>query len=174
MQTHFKKCEIPESRQATGFATHFGVVLERVEQGPGIVGDYRVTTTSKKTEELETLLGYSLLDKLVEFKNDGTSLTFKSFYVEFEQTVDYWNSRSKSGHVKAIDAGCLLILASGNDSYVFDDSCFEEFLKGTIREQHTKSRSNGNQPTCFTRGKIVPLKWARKTAKTLYPTYATH
>jgi len=168
MQHHFTVSEVAERAQATDFSLRFGVDLERVPQGPGVCGDYRVLETSGHTQELERRLGYPLTHKLLEFKNDRASLKYDSFYVEYEQTSDFWNTRKRSGHDLAIARGCVLIVSSGQRCFVFNKSAYTVFIEGVTRERTTKYRVNGNSPGSYTRGRIVPLKVAERTATLVY------
>ena len=168
MQHHFAVSEIVERKQADYFGQRFGVDLERIPQGPGVCGDYLVMDTSEHTKELEERLGYPLEGRRIEFKNDMASLKYKSFYVEYEQTSDFWNTRKSSGHDLAVGMGCVLIISSGPICFVFNATAFAEFVKGVTRERTTKFRRNGNSPGSYTRGKIVPLEVALKTASFVY------
>ena len=168
MQKHFLVSEVVERAQAVDFGLRFGVDLERIQQGPGVTGDYRVVETSEHTKKLERQLGYTLTGKLIEFKNDIASLKYNSFYVEYEQTSDSWNTRKQSGHALAVARGCVLVVSSGPKCFVFNQTSYAEFIKGVTRERTTKYRANGNEPGSYTRGKIVPLKWAEHTATLVY------
>ena len=122
MLKHFAVSEIAEREQAMYFSRRFGCDLERVQQGPGVCGDYLVLQTSEHTRALELKLGDSLTNKLLEFKNDIASLKTKNFYTEFEQTSDFWNSRKQSGHDLAISQGCILVLSSGPKCFIFNEA----------------------------------------------------
>ena len=168
MQAHFQVSEITERAQAAFFSTRFGVDMERIPQGPGIVGDYIVLQTSEHTQELENALGYPLLGRRIEFKNDKTSVKYNSFFVEFEQTSDFWTTRKTSGHALAIQENCVLVLSSGTRCFVFNEHSYAMFMKGITRVLSTKFRSNGNSPASFTHGKVVPIKRAVEEASFLY------
>ena len=168
MQNHFVVSEVVEREQAAYFSLLFGVDLERIPQGPGVTGDYRVVETSEHTEALEEMLGYPLTGKLIEFKNDIASLKYNSFYVEYQQTSDFWFTRKQSGHDLAIARGCVLVVSSGPKCFVFNETAYAEFIEGVTRERTTKYRKNGNAPGSYTRGKIVPLKVAEHTASFVY------
>ena len=157
-----------ESIQKQNFEEHFGVKMERINQGSGVVGDYFITETSKLTQNVELNLGHALLHRIVEFKNDKTSLKYNSFFVEYESTSDSWQTKRESGHVKAINHGCLLCINSGRDMYIFNRESFNEMLAYTTHTLQTKFRSNGNHPDSRTKGKIVPLFAARLTAVEIY------
>ena len=168
MKAHFAVSGKDERHQADGFRDRFGVELERIPQGPGVCGDYLVIGTTEHTEELEHALGYSLLGRKIEFKNDKTSLKYKSFFVEFQQTSDSWVHKKQSGHELAIEKGCVLVISSGSRCFVFNKSAYVEFVKGITRVLCTKFRSNGNRPDSFAKGKIVPLVRAERTASFTY------
>ena len=168
MQKHFETSAIVERAQALYFSRRFGVRFAHLPQGPGICGDYEILETSYQTRELEKKLGFPLLGRYIEFKNDKTSLQYNSFYVEFEQTSDFWYSRKPSGHELASTKGCVLIISSGSRCFVFNRGAYIEFVKGVTRVATTKYCSNGNPPGCFTRGKIVPIDRAMETASFLY------
>jgi len=168
MQRHFTVSEVVERQQAQYFSLIFGVDLERIPQGPGVCGDYLVVETSEHTEELERRLGYPLTGKLIEFKNDIASLKYNSFYVEYEQTSDFWWSRKQSGHDLAIASSCVLVVSSGPRCFVFNKSAYAVFIEGVTAERTTKYRVNGNSPGSYTRGRIVPLKVAENTATFVY------
>ena len=156
-----------EQIQANSFATHFGVTLERIPQSPGCVGDYIVTSVSELSFALQDEVG-PLLNRTLEFKNDKTSLKYNSFFVEFESTSDWWNSKYESGHQKAINSGCLLCLNSGRDMYIFNQESFEELCSYSVGIRQTKFRSNGNRPESRSKGMIIPLKSARVCVSFLY------
>jgi len=168
MQRHFTVSEVVERAQAAHFSHRFGVDLEKVQQGPGVCGDYLVLETSGHTQELEKCLGYPLTGKLIEFKNDRASVKYDSFYVEYEQTSDFWNTRKPSGHDLAIARDCVLVVSSGPRCFVFNASAYAVFIEGVTRERTTKYRVNGNSPGSYTRGRIVPMKVAVRTATFMY------
>jgi len=168
MQNHFSVSEVVEREQAVYFSLRFGLDLERIPQGPGVCGDYRVIETSGYTEELESRLGYPLTGKLIEFKNDKASLKYNSFYAEYEQTSDFWNTRKPSGHDLAIARDCVLVISSGVRCFVFNAESYAVFIKGVTAERTTKYRVNGNSPGSYTRGRIVPMKVAENTATFVY------
>ena len=121
MHNHFIISEIAEQRQKQYFCKEFGVEMDKIVQGPCVCGDFVVTTTTDKTKNLEKCLATNLLSKRIEFKNDISSLQYGSLYVEFAQTSDYWWTDKRSGHHKAILDGCILVISSGNDCYMFDE-----------------------------------------------------
>ena len=158
MQRHFGLSEIDERAQAVCFRNRFGVELTKIKQGPGVCGDYLVTDTSDSTLELEIALGHPLLGKRIEFKNDKASLKTGNFYVEFEQTGDGWFTRKPSGHAMAIDTGCVLVISSGENTFVFNDVSFAKLIQHATRDVCTRAGRNGNRPGLHTRAKIVPVK----------------
>ena len=168
MNAHFVVSEVEEHRQAADFSLRFGVILQRIPQGPGVTGDFLVTQTEERTQTLENALGYPLLQRRIEFKSDNASKRTKNFYVEFEQTCDGWGIRYPSGHEKAINDGCVLVISSGKKTFVFNEESFEEFKRGTIMERTTQYRKNGNAPEAFTRGYIIPVRVADATANAIY------
>ena len=168
MQQHFTVSDVVERAQAAYFSINFGVDLERIPQGPGVCGDYLVVEASEHTKELESRLGYPLTEKLIEFKNDIASLKYNSFYVEYEQTSDFWETRKQSGHELAIARDCVLVVSSGPRCFVFNASAYTVFIKGVTAERTTKYRVNGNSPGSYTRGRIVPLEVAENTATWRY------
>ena len=168
MKKHMIKSEIRERAQAAYFSRRFGCVLEKLPQGPGVCGDFLVTKTSPKTSPLEDKLGYPLLGRFIEFKDDISSVKWKSFYVEFEQTSSSWRSRSPSGHEKAINEGCVLIISSGPKCFVYNKSSYSQLIEGVSNIKTTDPGRNGNRPNSFTRARIVPLKHAAKTACFIY------
>ena len=170
MQRHFGLSEIDERRQAITFSERFEVELEKIPQGPGVCGDYRVTKTSEKTKELESSLGYPIIGHLIEFKNDKASKKTGNLFVEFEQTSDGWFSRKPSGHALAISNGCVLVISAGEKTYVFNTENFQNLVKGATRDLCTRPGRNGNRPGCYTRAKLVPLKTATGTACYRYNT----
>ena len=168
MLKYFEICGERERAQAEEFCLRFGVDAEPVPQGAGIVGDFVVLGTSDRTRELESRLGYDLLGKRVEFKDDRTSVKYKSLFVEFECTSDFWATRRTSGHAKAVLDGCVLVVANGPRSLVFNEHSFARLVEGATKTLSTKFRSNGNLPASFTHGKIVPIDWALKAACFVY------
>ena len=160
--------EKPERSQAEHFSLRFGCDLERIPQGPEVAGDYRIMETSDFTKELETALGYPLKGRVLEFKDDRASLKYGTLFCEFEQTNDSWFTRKPSGHALAILKGCILIISSGSRCFVFNEESYRCFVNGSIRERCTKYRRNGNNPGSFSRGKIVPVPHASKTASFSY------
>ena len=167
MLKHINLSEIFERWQSVCFAEEFGCTLEKLPQGPGITGDYLITETSVRTKPLEMKVG-SLVGRRVEFKNDKKSLQYKSFYIEFEQTSDFWVTTKRSGHHKAVLAGDLLVINSGNDCYIFDEKEYFKLISYTLRVVSTKTGANGNQPGCYTKGKIVRLRRARQVCSHFY------
>ena len=168
MQAHFERSKIAERVQADDFAVRFGVDLERVPQGPGVTGDYMVVETSEQTEQLEALLGYSVLARRIEFKYDHASVKTKNLYVEFEQTSNSWFTCSPSGHTKAIADGHILVISSGRKTFVFNKKSFAQLLKGATSIRATRRGINGNHPGCHTRAKLVPVKVAFENASFVY------
>ena len=161
---HINRSTPFETEQAEDFRLHYGVVLTRIPQAPGVCGDYRVMATTNRTRRLEQALGYPLEGRLVEFKNDKTSVQTQRLYIEFEQTNDAWRTRKPSGHVQAVDEGCCLVVTSGREVLVFNQPALERLLEKTLYERSTTYRKNGNAPDSFTRAKICLLKDARQTA----------
>lgn len=168
MKTHMIKSEIRERAQATYFSRRFGCVLEKIQQGPGVCGDFLVTKTSPKTSPLEDKLGYPLHGRLIEFKDDISSVRWKSFYVEFEQTSSSWRTRSPSGHEKAIKEDCVLIISSGQKCFVYNKPSYSQLIENVSNTKTTSRGRNGNRPNSFTRARIVPLKRAAETACFMY------
>jgi len=170
MQSHFGLSEIDERAQAVSFSSRFGVQMSKIPQGPGVCGDYVVTETSHDTSELEVALGHPLLGKLIEFKNDKASLKTGNFYIEFEQTGNGWFTSKPSGHAKAIEMGCILVISSGANTYIFNENSFPNLLQRSTRELTTRAGRNGNPPGVHTRAKIVPVKHGKSTASYYYNT----
>lgn len=168
MLAHFAVSEKGERAQATDFSRRFGCDLERVEQGVGVTGDYMVVCTGDHTTQLEIQLGYPILSRRVEFKYDHASLRTNNFFVEFEQTSNGWCTRSPSGHAKAISEGHVLVISSGLRTFVFNEDAFKRFVEGATQIRTTTFRKNGNHPESFTRGHIIPVKVAMKTACFIY------
>ena len=168
MRRHMRLCESFELLQSESFASRFGCKLEKIKQGPGITGDFLIVSTSSKTKELEKHTG-PLLHKKIEFKNDKTSIKYKTFYIEYEQTRDSWFTTKISGHEKAalID-DCLLIITSGSDCYAFIKESYLNLIKYSIRTLCTRNGANGNVRGCKTRGRIVPIKDGRKACSYFY------
>ena len=156
-----------EQIQANSFAHRFGVTLESLPQSRGIVGDYIITSVTEQSLELQDKVG-PLLNRKIEFKNDKTSLKYNSFFVEYESTSNFWNSKFESGHQKAISENCLLCMNSGRDVYIFNEESFAEMCTYSIGVKQTKFRSNGNMPGSRTKGMIIPLKDARVCASFVY------
>ena len=154
--------------QRRNFEEHYGVRMERITQTAGITGDYIIVQTSEATRVLEEKVGYSLLNRKVEFKNDKTSVQYKSFFVEFETTSNNWGTKQESGHVKAINQGCLLCINSGRDMFIFNEAAFNRILPYCTHIRQTKFRSNGNHPDSRMKGKIIPLWAARINAIEIY------
>ena len=165
---YIRICNRGERRQAEFFSIHFGVALIQLPQGPGICGDYRISITSALSESLEEALGFNILGRFVEFKNDTASLRTKHLFIEFESTSDGWMHRQTSGHAKCIEEGCILVISSGTECFVFNQIDFERCLLFTKRERCTSFRKNGNHPMSFTKGKIVRLEDARSCATFTY------
>ena len=168
MLKYFEICGERERAQAEEFCLRFGVDVEPVPQGAGIVGDFVVLGTSDRTRELESRLGYDLLGKRIEFKDDRTSVKYKSLFVEFESTSDFWATRRISGHAKAVLDGCVLVVANGPRSLIFNEQTYARLVEGATKTLSTKFRSNGNLPGSYSHGKIVPLCWAVNTASLVY------
>ena len=168
MLQYFAVCGARERAQAEEFCLRFGVDLEPVPQGTGIVGDFVVLATSDRTRELEERLGYKLLARRIEFKDDKTSVKYKSLFVEFESTSDFWATRHSSGHAKAVLDKCVLVVANGPRSLIFNEQSFARLVEGATKTLSTKFRSNGNLPASFAHGKIVPIDWALKAASFVY------
>ena len=168
MKAHFAVSYVTEKKQAADFSAKFGVELERLPQGPGVAGDYEIVNTSEHTLALEKALGFPVLGKVLEFKDDKTSLKYGTFFVEYEQTSDWWMSRKPSGHELAMAKGCILVISSGPRNFVFNQTQYAELVKGVTRILSTKFRSNGNNPGSFTHGKIVPVARAVETASVVY------
>ena len=162
-----KRSEIFERKQAHGFCSLFGVKMDKIPQGCGVVGDYCVTETSEKTKELEKKVG-PLVARRIEFKHDKTSVKFKSFYIEIEQTNDYWVTKNPSGHHKAITEGCLLIIQSGNDCYIFDEESYFRLIGCSTKTIGTRTGSNGNPKGSYTRARIVPVEDGRRISPCVY------
>ena len=167
MLKHMRNCEVFENRQAHSFCAQFGTELERIPQGVGVVGDFTVVQTSGETNKLEQLLG-PLIGRRIEFKHDKTSTKYKSFFVEIEQTCDGWQTCRPSGHQKAIEMGCILIITSGSDCYIFDEESYFRLIACKIKTIGTKKGSNGNRMGCHTRAYIVPLKDAKRISPLIY------
>ena len=170
MQRHFGLSEIDERAQAVSFSARFGVHLGKIKQGPGVCGDYLVEATSADTRELESALGHPLQGKRIEFKNDKASLKTGNFFIEFEQTGDGWFTTKPSGHAKAIDTGCILVISSGPNTYIFNENSFPQLIGRSTRELTTRPGRNGNPPGVHTRAKIVPVKHGITTASYHYNT----
>ena len=168
MLQYFAVCGERERAQAEEFCLRFGVDAQPVPQGAGITGDYIVSATTERTRELETQLGYPLLGKRIEFKDDKSSLKFNSFFIEYESTSNSWATRQPSGHAKAVLDGCVLVISSGARSFIFNKQAYARLVEGATKTLSTKFRSNGNLPASFTHGKIVPLPWAFKAASFAY------
>ena len=168
MQAFFTVSEVAERAQAESFSQRFGVDLEKLEQGPGVVGDYEVLETSDFTRELESVLEFPLKGRAVEFKCDNASQRTGRFFVEFEQTSDSWYTRKLSGHEKAIVEGCVLVISSGPICFIYNSETYDRLIDGSVGERCTKFRKNGNSPCSFTRARLVPLEHARKTASFVY------
>ena len=150
-----------ELLQADSFRAEFGVVLEERPQAPGVCGDYRITSTSEATLPLEKAVGHSLLGHKVEFKNDKTSVDYKSFWVEYA-TLNKGVVK-ESGHVKAAREGCLVVITSGlaapgREVYVFTGASLLNMVANHTRYKlKTKPGANGNPPGFFSLGKVVFL-----------------
>jgi len=168
MQSFFAVSEVSERKQSEHFSQRFGCDLERIPQGVGVVGDYIVLKTSDFTKDLEWELGYPLQGRLIEFKDDKASLKWNTFYVEYEQTSNSWCTRRSSGHEKAILEGCILIISSGPLCLVYNKVSYIKLIAGAVRERTTKFRVNGNNPSSFTRARIVPVKHALECASFVY------
>ena len=150
--THFVNCKVHEGVQARILEQQFGIELEQIQQGAGVVGDYSVKVNSEKFQSL-----FPLID-VIELKNDKTSLIYKSFYCEFEQTRDGWRNSHKSGHLKAVEDGCLLVVQSGPNFFCFTAETFMPLFNQSAFVNETKRNSNGNSNGAFTRAKIIQIK----------------
>ena len=165
---HITLCNRDEQRQSCFFSNRFGLALIKLPQGPRICGDYKIYITSEATAELEDALGFNILGRMVEFKNDSASKRTKNLFIEFKATSDGWEHSYKSGHVKGVDEGCILVISSGAECFVFNQIDFARFLLFTKRERCTTFRKNGNQPLSFTKGKIISVEDARSCASFVY------
>ena len=150
--THFYNCNLHENTQAKLFENRFNIVLEKIAQGPGVVGDYKIIVNSPDFQSL--FPGFNV----IEFKHDKTSVKYKSFFCEYEQTSDFWSTRRMSGHYKAIQQNCLLVIRSGVRFFCFTKETFMPLFEKSNVDRVTMRHSNGNGSGCYTRGRIIKIK----------------
>ena len=162
LQQFFAAATVLEARQAQAFQKHFalGLPLLKLPFQPGVAGDYRVQNEGG-SELFNSLFEHTV----IEFKSDGKSLYSKHFFFEFEQTSDGWFSWSESGHVLALNTGCLLVIGVKQKYYCFDLASYTSmFNAGKYETRTTGSRKNGNMPGMFTRGWRIPVPVVKKFA----------
>ena len=157
MQVHFTESSIAETAQAIAFGEKFNCTLTKIKQGPGVTGDYIVSSGNMK-------------GKTIEFKDDISGLTTGNFYIEFEQTSDQWFTRKKSGHVLAIERGNLLVISVGKEDFLFDKDSYARFIQGDWKVRTTRKGRNGNANGVFTRGWLIPIKRGRERCTLSYMT----
>ena len=115
---HFHNSRIHETLQSTIVENKFNIILESIKQGPGVVGDYKIKQNSVAFQTMFPNI------EVIELKHDKTSVAYNSFFCEYEQTSDGWFTTNKSGHLKAVNEGCLLIIQSGSCFYCFTATTF--------------------------------------------------
>ena len=164
MNEFFKECEIVEHKQADDFKHRFAVDLERIPQGINVVGDFFVLAASDFTRPLEIAIEDSLVGRRIEFKNDRASVKTGNLFLEFEQTLDGWHSKKISGSHKAILDDCILVVTSGTTCFVFNSNAYFRLIAHKTDVRTTRKRINGNTNGSFTRGMLIPLKFAVEEA----------
>jgi len=134
-----------------GLKKTIDIEVEPIQQGARVCGDYRVTKNNSSNIIFR-------MGTKIEFKNDIRSQTTNRFYLEFESTNNNWWSSYESGVTKAAKEGCLVILGSGENNYVFTPSALLQLFNTKGRICGTRIGSNGNPDNLYTRGKIVTLE----------------
>ena len=156
---HFYNSKVHESIQARLTENFFEIELEPIHQGVGVVGDY---TVIKNSEKFSTLFPNITI---IEFKNDKSSVVYNSFYCEYEQTKDGWYTCNPSGHLKAIQANCLLVIQSGREFFCFDKETFMSLFEQATVEKTSRMNIYGNHNGCYTRARILYKKYCTDVFK---------
>ena len=159
LMEHFKKTSVFERKQADWFVEEFGVQLEKIPQEAGCVGDYVIIKHSDYSKELFGDL------TTIEFKNDKYGIRSGALYFEFEQTNDYWETRKPSGHLKAANEKCILVVQSGEEVFIFMKRDVDELVPLSHKTMSTRNYCNGNKPGMFTRGHIISKKFCKSHCK---------
>ena len=163
---HFAQSKLKEILQAADFESYFGVKLREIPQGPGITGDYWVRESSTY---LDSIMGEPCFNKRIEFKYEKKSSQTGNVFCEYEQTSDGGCTFKKSGWVKAIDDGCILVVqlhTNGESPYLlFNEETFAVLLKAAFRQTRTTRCSNGNPVTLHQMGHLIKVPRAIEAAR---------
>ena len=156
MQSWFKKCNAMEDTNIEVIASHFGVEYERIPQTFGVCGDFSLTTVSSMFEN--EFPGYLTL----ELKADYMARRTGNVYFEYSHTNDDFFTEKVSGHKKAIEQGCLLVITVAKEYFFLTIDSYERLMQARSYRDVVNSRNiNGNPNGCRNRGYLVPVKVLR-------------
>ena len=166
---HFEASKIHEIKQSEDFSKHFGVTLEEIPQEAGVTGDYLVSISSKK---LDNIMGCSCKNKRIEFKNEKASKRTGNVFCEYQQTTDAGCCYKTSGWVKAINQNCILVVQvfhiNTRPYLLFDKETFPRLLEYTFNEVRTTRGSNGNPVQLWQYGHLIKVFNAILAAKYMF------
>ena len=148
---HIHLSRVAENLQKEALQRSISLELEPIQQAARVCGDYTVT----KNNTNNTLFK---VGTKIEFKNDIRSQKTNRFYLEFVSTNDNWWSQYESGVTKAAKEGCLVVLGSGENNYVFSPTSLNQLFHTKGRICGTRMGANGNPVNLYTKGRLVTLK----------------
>ena len=157
--THIRSCEADERVLKGLFEAHTGVTLQDIPQGPGIVGDSVVTVSANPLYPVGLR---------VEFKDDKASAKYNNLYLETHQTIDGWFTTKESGHLKAANEDCLVVIRTIGEVFVFNPAQVHEIIALAHRTSQTGDNVNGNANGCFTKAALTKRYICRKHVQEVF------
>ena len=150
VKAHIEAYEPLEKQQAEKFAKYWGCSLEKITQGAGVVGDYKVVESSEK---FRRVFGER---NIVEFKIDALSTKYPNLFFETESKNRYegWHY---TGHVKALIEDCILAISprgDGQQLYFLQENITKTMMKNYREVIMPNNGGNGN----WRKGRLIPLQ----------------